>query len=210
MRYDRVIWDFNGTILDDVAVSIASTDELLIRNSLPPVKTVEKYYSVFGFPIIDYYKRLGFDFTVTDYSDLAEEWVKIYLNNVKNARLRDGVEIVLRHIKSKGIKQTILSMSESFMLNEQVKNLGITDYFDEIIGKDDILASGKLSLAEQWRNSHSDKNILYIGDTSHDVQSAEIIGAECILIKDGHESYESKINSGYKVISSLNDILNII
>ena len=31
MRFDRVIWDFNGTILDDVDTGIESADELLSR-----------------------------------------------------------------------------------------------------------------------------------------------------------------------------------
>ena len=48
MRFDRVIWDFNGTILDDVDTGIESADELLSRHGLPQMRTREKYLSLFG------------------------------------------------------------------------------------------------------------------------------------------------------------------
>ena len=75
---DRVIWDFNGTILDDLKISIESADELLLRYGLPIIGDVDKYYSVFGFPIIEYYKRIGFDFTKHDFTVVANEWVDIW------------------------------------------------------------------------------------------------------------------------------------
>ena len=84
MNIDRVIWDFNGTILDDVDTGIEAVDVLLAKYGLPELKTRERYYEVFGFPIIDYYRRIGFDFEKTDYSILANEWVEIYLEKVKN------------------------------------------------------------------------------------------------------------------------------
>lgn len=74
MKYDRIIWDFNGTILDDVQVGIDSANELLTRYGLKKIKDVDHYHSIFGFPIKSYYERLGFDFNVLDYNVLAHEW----------------------------------------------------------------------------------------------------------------------------------------
>ena len=50
-----------------------------------------------------------------------------------------------------------------------------------------IHISSKLKLAEKWRNEHPEEKAIYIGDTSHDAESAEIIGAECLLLAGGHE-----------------------
>lgn len=113
---DRVIWDFNGTILDDLKISIESADELLTRHDLPPIGDVEKYYSVFGFPIIGYYERVGFDFTKYDFSVLANEWVDIYLSKMPFATLRSGIIETVDKLNSLGVKQTILSMTEGNML----------------------------------------------------------------------------------------------
>ena len=106
MKYDRVIWDFNGTILDDLRVSIDAADELLTNHGLKPMLTVEKYHEVFGFPIIDYYKRIGFDFSKVPYSVLAHEWVAIYLRRVKDAKIRAGVKEAIEKSELEKIKET--------------------------------------------------------------------------------------------------------
>ena len=210
MKYDRVIWDFNGTILDDLRVSIDAADELLTRHGLKPMVTVEKYHEVFGFPIIDYYKRIGFDFSKVPYSVLAHEWVEIYLRRVSDAKIRDGVKEAIEKIHSLNIKQTILSMSDKDMLVRQVKDLKIHDLFDEIYGLDNIYAKSKLELAKKWRDEHNDERVLFIGDTVHDAESAEIIGCKCLLLAGGHQSIESHKCGNARVILDASEILNEI
>jgi phosphoglycolate phosphatase len=203
--FDRVIWDFNGTILDDLAVGIASADELLLRYGLPPIGTVERYYEVFGFPIRDYYERIGFDFTKTDYSVLAHEWVEIYLRRVKTATVRDGILSAIQMLSEWGVRQTVLSMTESGMLLRQIEELGLAGVFDEICGLDNIYAKSKLELASAWRERHPDERVLLIGDTSHDAESAAIIGCECFLLTGGHQSRESLTHSGYPVFNTADE-----
>ena len=210
MKYDRVIWDFNGTILDDLRVSIDAADELLTRHGLKPMVTVEKYHEVFGFPIIDYYKRIGFDFSKVPYSVLAHEWVEIYLRRVKDAKIRAGVKEAIEKINSVNIKQTILSMSDKDMLIRQVKDLKIHDLFDEIYGLDNIYAKSKLELAKKWRDEHKNERVLFIGDTVHDAESAEIIGCKCLLLAGGHQSIESLKCGNARVILDASEILNEI
>ncbi len=205
--YDRLIWDFNGTILDDLMTGIESADELLVRYGLPPMRTVERYYEVFGFPIRDYYERLGFDFSKTDYSVLAHEWVEIYLRRVKSAPIREGVPSVIEALKRRGIPQTVLSMTESEMLNKQLSFLSLQDAFDEVCGLDNIYAKSKLELASAWRERHPNENVLFVGDTSHDAESAAIIGCDCVLLTGGHESREALLRCGVDLIDSPLDLL---
>ncbi len=207
---DRIIWDFNGTILDDLKISIESADELLSRYDLPIIGNTERYYSLFGFPIKDYYERCGFDFTKYDYSVLAHEWVDIYLSRMPLARLRKGILETVDGLNSLGIKQSILSMTEENMLRGQIASFGITDKFDEILGLNDIYASSKLELARYWRSTHRDESVLYIGDTVHDSSSAKIIGARCLLITGGHESRASLLKLGYKVIDTPAEVYDYI
>jgi len=207
-RYDRVIWDFNGTILDDLMTGIESADELLLRYGLPPMKTVERYYEVFGFPIRDYYQRIGFDFSKTDYSILAHEWVEIYLCRVKEAPVRKDILDVICELKQLGIPQTVLSMTESSMLDEQLDYLGLRDTFDEVCGLDNIYATSKLALASRWREQHPKEAALFVGDTSHDAESAKVIGCDCVLLTGGHESREALLRVGVDVIDSPSEILS--
>lgn len=207
MKYDRILWDFNGTILDDVKTGIDSANELLSRYSLSPIRDVDHYHSVFGFPIRDYYERLGFDFSKLDYTVLAHEWVKIYLSEVKKAPLRDGILNALSALKERGIPQTILSMTEQSMLEAQLSDLGLTPYFDEICGQNDVYAKTKLDLARRWREEHPKEHVLFVGDTTHDAESAEVIGCDCLLLTGGHQSLSSLKESGVPIIASPLDVL---
>lgn len=207
MRYSRVIWDFNGTLLDDVAVCIHSADTLLARYSLPPIATVERYHEVFGFPVIDYYRRVGFDFDRLDFKTVADEWVALYLDEVERAPLRAGISKTVREITRRGLPQTVLSMTEQKMLLHQLDLVGMREAFDEVVGLDNVYASSKLALAAAWREEHPGEHPLYIGDTLHDAESAGIIGADCLLLTGGHESASSLASSGLPLLTSPQEIL---
>ena len=150
MKYTHVIWDFNGTILDDVQTGIESVNTLLKERGLPIIENVKEYHKVFGFPIIDYYRRLGFDFEKEPYSVIAPLWVALYLENVKRAPIFPDVKEMLEKFKKMGLSQIILSATEHQMLTAQLDDLKIRHFFDEILGLDNIHAESKVELGRSW------------------------------------------------------------
>ena len=185
--YTHIIWDFNGTILDDVQVSIESANRLLRSHGLPVIHTVEEYRKKFGFPIIDYYRRMGFDFEVTPYDELAVEWVAYYLEEKKKASVFGDIPTVLQRLREKGIAQIILSATETGMLEGQVRELGIRDYFDTLLGLSNIHAYSKEEIGRDWIATHPEAVPLMIGDTDHDAKVADAMGIDCILLACGHQ-----------------------
>ena len=212
MKYTYVIWDFNGTILDDVQIGIDSLNNLLDRRNLPLVESKESYKSWFMFPIIEGYKKIGFDFDKESYDDVAAEWVKEYLDREKNASIVPGVIEALEFFKNMGIVQVILSASEISMLKRQLSSLGVSKYFDEIIGLDNIKAAGKTDIAIAWRKEHADDKLLFIGDTDHDHQVAVAMNADCILVSSGHQSHErlEKLEPKLAVLENPIEIIDFI
>ena len=188
-RYDCIIWDFNGTIFDDVEIGIESINVLLSARGLKTISGCDEYRKSFGFPIIDWYKRLGFDFETEDYDVVANEWVAEYLSREKRAPVMDGVKELLEYFKANGIRQVIISASEITMLTRQLEFLGIRKYFDDVVGKNDVYASGKGEIAQKWRRENPGY-MVFIGDTDHDLETAEQIQADCILVASGHQSFE--------------------
>ncbi len=191
LHYDYLIWDFNGTILDDVDACILSANQLLKNHGLSCIESREAYHKLFGFPIIDYYRRLGFDFDTLPYDELAVEWVAYYLENSKSSTLCPNVRKTIAAVHEMGVKQWILSATEREMLCGQVKKLGIYDYFDGILGLDNINAYSKEEVAVRWRATHPDARMLMIGDTDHDAGVARAMGIDCILVTSGHQSRET-------------------
>ena len=84
-NYTHIAWDFNGTILNDLDASLSAANALLAQYSLPTLPDLNAYREVFGFPVINYYRRIGFDFDRIPYSVLAPEWVAYYKRFAANA-----------------------------------------------------------------------------------------------------------------------------
>ena len=204
MKYSYILWDFNGTIFDDVGIGIESINVLLSRRDMPIIEDAEEYRSSFMFPIIEWYKKLGFDFEKESYSDVAVEWVKEYTSREHKATTVDGVIELLEYFQKQGVKQVIVSASETGMLRRLLGKLNVDRYFEEIVGLDNIHAAGKTSIALEWRKRHQHETLLFIGDTDHDADVADAINADCMLVAKGHQSFDrlKKNTSGAEVLAS--------
>lgn len=204
LRYTHVIWDFNGTILNDVAVGVESINEMLAARGLPVIGSVEEYRELFDFPVKEYYRRLGFDFEREDYTTvLAPEWVALYLKKSQTAPLYAGVKGLAAALRAAGLSQSVLSASEREMMIAQLAARGALGWFDEIWGTDTILAHGKHDLAHAWRKAHPAANAVLLGDTTHDAEIARALGADCILVAEGHQSAARLAACGVPVVPTL-------
>lgn len=207
---DAVIWDFNGTLLDDVNLSYEILNMLLLRHGFEPVESLEAYRKIFGFPIIDYYRRAGFDYSRVSFEQLADEYSEINLEMVKKCPLHQGAKETMEQIKAMGIKQVVLSACERSALTQQLNSLGVSHYFDEILGTENILGEGKLEMGIEWEKKQNIKNALMCGDTLHDLEVARALGAKCVLFSKGHHSKEALTQTGEAVIDNLTQLINHI
>jgi phosphoglycolate phosphatase len=210
MTFSHVIWDFNGTLLNDVATSIKTINALLLRRNMKTIDNIEDYYRVFCFPIINYYRNLEFDFDKESYNDISIEWVKEYLINVKDSTLYDGSIEILSAIKNHGIPQIILSATEKEILLTQVNELGIKDYFEDILGLDNIHAYSKVNIAKAWRKVNNPQKAVLIGDTTHDFDVAKAMEIDCILIANGHQSKKCLQDCGVLVVDNISELLEVL
>lgn len=187
MKYTHIIWDFNGTILDDVRIGIDAINSLLSRRAMKTIDSIEEYRSKFCFPIKEYYARCGFDFSVDDYERvLAPEWVREYNFLEKKAKLCDGVQEALKVFWDRGISQSIISASLSETLRYQTDRLKIRDYFENILGCDNFFAYGKTELCRKFVLDNSRHTFILVGDSTHDYDVAINSGIDCALISQGH------------------------
>ncbi|MDE7192896.1 MAG: HAD hydrolase-like protein, partial [Oscillospiraceae bacterium] len=119
-----IVWDWNGTLLDDVEVSIEAMNRVLERYGLARLNR-ERYREIFCFPVRDYYERAGFDFRKVDFEKPAMEFIGEYYSLVEAAGLARGAAEALEEISARGVRQIILSASERKSLAGQVRRLGI-------------------------------------------------------------------------------------
>lgn len=208
--YTYCIWDFNGTILNDVELGMNSVNTLLSQRGLPIIPCKDEYTKKFDFPIIDYYRDLGFDFDRDPYEELAELWVELYMRDLPSAKLYPDVISTLDFFEKKGVKQSVISASERGMLTSQLNGLGIAGRFEEIMGIDNIYGDSKLDLAKDWKKRHPNERVMFIGDTTHDCRTAEILGADCFIVCAGHQCRERFKDVRLKIFDSLSDLVEYL
>ena len=206
MKYKTVIWDFNGTLLSDMGISIDAMNAVLEKRGLPKIPDLSAFQNVFGFPVEDYYERIGLDFSKEPFKVPADEWVALYSEKMYTAPLTDGAEDALEAIKAAGCRQIILSASEKARLITHLEKLGITHYFDEIHGAEDVYAKGKADIAKELSKRDELFPAVLIGDTDHDFSCARAIGCDAMLFSGGFMSEERLSVLGAPVHSSLIEI----
>ncbi|WP_346855208.1 HAD hydrolase-like protein [uncultured Draconibacterium sp.] len=202
-----IIWDWNGTLLNDLDFCITTINKLLKKRGLNLV-THDSYKAVFSFPVKDYYEAIGFDFEKEDFAIPAREFIDLYNAGVQNCALHTSVNDVLSYFKEKGIRQFVLSAMQEDMLIKTLRHQGIFDYFEGIAGLNDHYAVSKIERGQQLISEFgiNKNNSTMLGDTIHDFEVADQLGLDCILIADGHQSEERLQKTGVKVISELKDL----
>lgn len=206
-RYNCIVWDWNGTLFDDLEVCINVMNKVLKDRDLP-LLDINRYREIFGFPVKHYYNQLGFDFVKEPFEKISTEFIIEYQKESLSAKLNGNCISVLEHIRNEGIKQVILSASQLENLEEQVRHFEIIDYFDRLLGLEHCHATSKADIGKRWlgESGFDKKEVLLVGDTLHDYETACKIGCDCILLSSGHQSKERVSCLGVPVIESLMEV----
>ncbi len=207
-NYRHIIWDWNGTLIDDVWLVVEIMNKMLKKRNLPGIDS-KKYKEIFDFPVTKYYLKLGYDFSKESFEELTVEFISEYYARFNECKLFDKVEEVLKEINDRGIGQSILSASKEDVLTEKIRYYGIDKYFCRILGLDNHYAESKVDRGKKWiaELNLNPQDVLLIGDTTHDYIVSKHIGSDCLLIANGHYNYERLTKSGVDVVSSLKEII---
>jgi len=77
VKYKRVIWDWNGTLINDVCLVVEIMNKMLKKRNLPRIDS-KIYREIFDFPVTKYYLTLGFDFSKELFEELTDEFISEY------------------------------------------------------------------------------------------------------------------------------------
>jgi len=203
-----IIWDWNGTLLNDIELCIRSINVLLKNRNLTEINT-ETYREVFSFPVKDYYQTVGFDFEKEDFKIPAHQFIDLYNEGFNSCTLQKSAIETLTFFREKGTRQFVLSAMEHQMLEKTLKLKGITQFFEGVAGLNDHFAVSKIDLGRQLIDDFKidTENVWLIGDTIHDYEVATELGIKCILIADGHQSKERLSQTGGIVIDELKQLV---
>lgn len=207
--YTHIIWDWNGTLLDDLHWCVACINTMLAKRDMATLPSVAAYHDVFCFPIAEYYQNLGFDFDAEPFDILAKEYIDLYHGAGSDAgwKLHRDAEHVLGAIQAAGLSQIILSASSQENLLAQVSSFGIQPYFEEVLGISNIFARSKVDIGLAYLAQSNVTSGLLIGDSTHDHEVSQAMGVDCLLVAQGHQSRETLLGCNVPVCESLREVL---
>ncbi len=204
-----IIWDWNGTLLNDAHLSVQTMNKLLTKRDLP-LLSLDSYRDVFTFPVREYYRKIGFDFLLEPFEIPASEFIELYNCEVNRCLLHPDSTKVLNHFQSLGIPQFVLSAMQQETLDDCLIHHQINHYFEHVSGLNDHYAVSKTENGHRLISALNmdSTRMLLIGDTDHDYEVACELGCSCVLVANGHQSRSILESTGAKVINCLSDLLN--
>ena len=205
-----VFWDWNGTLIDDVRLTLDCENEQFAARGLPTI-SMERYLETFTFPISDYYRALGFDPAL--FADMNDEWLRLYEPRSAACRLREGAAETAKLFQARGLRQTILSASNHEVLLGQIARYpALSGLFSDIRGLSHSYANSKVQLALDYLRESGvrGEEAVFLGDTCHDAEVARASGCRCILIEGGHQGRSVLLRAGVPVVKNAAEAARLI
>ncbi len=203
-QYRTVIWDWNGTLADDAYASLLAVNDILLKRNMPPI-TMEQYYSYIDTPISRFYEHL-FDLNEVPMSVISVEFAEGYARYFQS--MHAGAETLLRRLEAAGIEQVILSSGYRKGIEEDLRRFGVLDCFSQVLGSEDHMAAGKVERGLDWLAGQHGKpeEMVLVGDTLHDYDTAKAMGLPCILCAIGHQAKEDLLTAGVPVVEQFSQL----
>ena len=211
MRTKHIVWDWNGTLIDDVSLCVNVLNELLSDYELPEI-SIEFYRSNFSFPVSEFYKRISLPFSGHEFSRISHSFISKYRQKWTACSLQPNVIKILDVLNKLGLQQSILSAGNQIDVNMFVNHFGLDGYLCQILGTDNIKAEGKIQLGQKFFSTSSleSDEILFVGDTLHDLEVGNHIGCRTLLFSKGHNSKSLISNNNAYVIDDLMEIVGYL
>ncbi len=208
--YKHIIWDWNGTLLNDAWLFVDIMNVLLENRNIETI-TVEKYRKIFDFPVEEYYKKLGFNLEKESFKESGLEFIQAYKKRRYEAELHPNIYSILSKLISLNIDHSILSAQHQELLDDLTKFYNIRKYFTAINGLNDYYARSKIDQGIRWMNKTglNPREVLLIGDTDHDFDVARALDTDCLLVSHGHNCHSRLIQTGAPVIREIENIFHI-
>ncbi len=196
----HIIWDWNGTILNDVEYCVGLMNDLLRENDLKEISS-DEYKLLFQFPVKKFYDKLGFNYKKKSFENLCETFVASFIDNLQDCKLFSITVDIISELNSLGYSQSILSATDQVNLDKMINRYDLRGQFDYVYGQGDKLAQSKRKRGfDLLSNSKFGKSeSILIGDTLHDLEVGNALEIDVILVSYGHQS-KSRLMESHEIV----------
>ncbi len=209
----HLVWDWNGTLLDDFDLTVAATNAAFASCAGPRI-TGDDHRRQFRRPVAAYYAEvLGRQIEEEEFGRLDGIFHDHYHAGLRQCRLaKDAEQALARWSQESRDRQSLLSMWFHEKLVPYVDQFGLTRHFARIDGlRSQVGGGGKADyLIEHLRALDlSGPDCVLVGDTLDDAVAAVAVGARCVLVTGGFTDEERLRATGLPVATSLTEAVRL-
>ena len=181
----HLVWDWNGTLLDDLDLVVAATNASLASVGGPSI-TVDEHRRDFCRPLAAYYSKvLGRPVTVEEFATLDRAFHDAYRIGLAECRLATDA---MTAIGAWSGSQSLLSMFFHHELVPVVERHGLVEHLRRVDGLRDPVGGGRKAphlRAHLEALSVLGEECVLIGDSVDDAEAAAAVGARIVLYAGG-------------------------
>ncbi|MFJ9621478.1 HAD family hydrolase [Streptomyces sp. NPDC101181] len=211
----HLVWDWNGTLLDDIQAVIHATNAAFAEIEVAPI-TLERYREMYCVPIPRFYERLmGRMPTEAEWERMDGSFHRHYTEQRVACGLTAGVEELLIRWQHAGRSQSLLSMYGHEQLVPLVRGYGIEPRFVRVDGRTGPSGGSKALHMERHfaalaaAGGPAPEDSVVIGDALDDAVAAAHVGARAVLYTGGAHSRGSLEAAGVPVVDSLGEAVTL-
>lgn len=171
-----MVFDWNGTMLDDAERARLATNRVLAEMALPAL-SVEQFRDTFRLPMTSYFHALGV--LKVDVEEAVADWNRFLVGGP--IALSAGVPEMLEAARLSDIPVGIVSAASAEVVRTDANALGVEEYLSFIVGDARVKSAALREIS-----SSLDGQVLYCGDTEYDIIEAKIAGATPIGFSGGY------------------------
>lgn len=212
MRRGHVVWDWNGTLLDDLSIVIEAVNHSIGELGASRI-TADDYRDHYTRPVRHFYDALlGHPVTDDEWLRLTTGFHDAYFTLARTADLSPGAREAMAMVEAAGWSQSLLSMSPHDWLTGIVARLELTERFDLVDGLSETTGGRKAQHLEVHLGELGiDGTTTYvIGDTPDDVAAAHHVGATPILFHGGSHHLADLEAEGVPIAETLVEAVELV
>lgn len=189
-----IVWDWNGTLQDDLSVSMAALNHTL-KSLGRPIVDADRYRACFDVPIVRMYRNLGLNEDEIAHCLKPEHnsYFDIYDRLIEAVDFRHGARDVLDFASAFDVLHVILSNHLVDVIHKDLTRLKKREAFKDILAWPDRKSQfahpkGDFLCAYMERNGLMAQNGIIVGDTPEEVKAARQHGLVSVALSGGYNS----------------------
>ncbi|MDC0422669.1 HAD-IA family hydrolase [Methylophilaceae bacterium] len=193
-KYKVIIFDWDGTIVNSTGLIVNAIKEAALIKGIT-LRDKKKLFSVIGLGLDQAFYKLFNNLSKQEIIELQGLYKKLYLNNINDVSLFDGIEFGIKDLHRRGYNLAIATGKSRRSLDIELKKSGLHSLFGLTKTVDECFSKPHPQMVNEILNFYiAEKNeALIIGDSIYDLEMAINANIDSFGVTFGSDNREELV-----------------